>query len=141
MQFIVDANILLASFLKDALTRELLLDPRLALYAPEYLIKETSRHLEKNDPLRNKIKLTDRELGGLFQILTQGIQVVPRNLYENYLTDALLLAPHKEDAPYLALGLALNVPIWSNDKGLKRQDRVKVYTTSELLLNLQKLKD
>ena len=34
MELVVDANILIASFLKEAKTRELLLDARFTLYAP-----------------------------------------------------------------------------------------------------------
>ncbi|MEM0330548.1 MAG: PIN domain-containing protein [Archaeoglobaceae archaeon] len=37
------------------------------------------------------------------------------------------------DAPFLFLAIALNCPIWSNDKDLKKQSLVKVYTTKEIL--------
>lgn len=29
--------------------------------------------------------------------------------------EALSLAPHEEDAPYLAVAILLNIPIWSSD--------------------------
>ncbi|MEI6732208.1 MAG: PIN domain-containing protein, partial [archaeon] len=38
-----------------------------------------------------------------------------------------------KDAMYLALALKLNCPIWSNDKLLKNQTQIKVYSTSELM--------
>lgn len=44
-----------------------------------------------------------------------------------------MLAPHKEDAPYLAVALLQESAIGSNDYGLKRQNIVKIYTTPELL--------
>ena len=34
---------------------------------------------------------------------------------------------------YFALALKLNCGIWSNDKKLKNQDKVKVYSTEDLL--------
>ena len=40
MELVVDTNILVAGFLRSALTRELLLDERLILWAPEYLLTE-----------------------------------------------------------------------------------------------------
>ena len=44
MELVVDANILVAGFLRAATTREMLLDERLTLWAPEYaLLKEQER--------------------------------------------------------------------------------------------------
>ena len=133
MELIVDANILVASFLKDAKTRELLIDVRLNLFAPEHLISETSRKLKRDSPLRKRIRLSDEVLEELVRILTQRIQLTPLQSYKPYLRQALSLAPHEEDATYLALALLLNIPIWSNDRGLKGQKVVKVYSTSELI--------
>jgi len=45
MELVVDANILVAGFLRSAVTRELLLDERLTLYVPEYGLTETERVL------------------------------------------------------------------------------------------------
>lgn len=133
MELVVDANILLASFLKAAVTRELLLDSRLTLYAPEHLLSETSRHLTRSASLRRRIKLSNEELQTLFRLLTMNIRTVQKQSYKHFLSKALTLASHKEDAPYLAVALLQNIPIWSNDKGMKNQDEVKVYTTTEIL--------
>ena len=45
MELVLDANILVAAFLRSATTRELLLDERLALWTPEHSITETERVL------------------------------------------------------------------------------------------------
>ncbi len=141
MQFVVDANILLAAFLKEGVTRELLLDSRLTLFAPEHLIQETSRHLQGNASIRRRMGLPERNLQELFSILTMRIQVIPQKSYQSFLKEALFLASHKEDAPYLALALFLNIPIWSNDKGFKDQEKVRVYSTQELLVLLENMAD
>jgi predicted nucleic acid-binding protein len=141
LELVVDANILLASFLKEAITRELLLDARLTLFAPEYLISETSRHLKKNAPLRKRISLSNDELQELLIFLTSRITTIPSKTYSREFKEALNLAPHKEDAPYLALALSMQIPIWSNDKGLKIQSKVKVYSTSELITFLGKMRE
>ena len=54
------------------------------------------------------------------------------------MSEAINIAPHKQDAPYLALALARNIPIWSNDKGIHAQSKVKVCTTKELITVLGK---
>lgn len=138
MELIVDANILLSAFLKEALTRELLLDSRLILFAPEYLLVETARHLKQTASLRKRIQSSGNVIEELFNILTSRIQSLPKKSYADRLSEALSLAPHREDAPYLAVALSLQIPIWSNDKGLKNQSQVKVYSTAELMKALEK---
>lgn len=136
MELVVDANVLLSSFLKEAITRQLLLDARLALFAPEYLITEVSRHISRNANLRKRIRLSSDELKELFTILTRDIQTVPQSSYRTFWAEALSLSPHKEDAPYFAVALLLKIPIWSNDKGYKGQSEVKVYSTADLIETL-----
>ncbi|MFQ5531630.1 MAG: PIN domain-containing protein [Candidatus Nanoarchaeia archaeon] len=38
-----------------------------------------------------------------------------------------------DDSPYIALALKTNCPIWSNDKGLKHQSKVKILSTEDLI--------
>ena len=45
MEFILDANILVAGFLRAATTREFLVDNRLTLWAPAYSLTEAERVL------------------------------------------------------------------------------------------------
>ncbi len=138
MELIVDANILLAALLKEAITRELLLDSRLKLYAPEHLISETLHLLKRNTKIQKRIGLPQKALEEIFYVLTQEIETYPRKTYAASLMEANKIAPHKEDAPYLALALTLHIPIWSNDQGIHAQNKVRVYTTKELLLVLGK---
>lgn len=141
MQLVVDANILLAAFLKEAITRELLLDSRLDLVAPEHLLSETLRHLRTSASIRKRIGLSFQEIESLFLLLTQRIRVFPETSYQSVMAKALAMAPHRQDAPYLALALTLRVAVWSNDKGMKKQTTITVYSTSELLAVLQKADD
>jgi len=136
MLLVVDANILLAGFMKSATTRELLLDPRLQLFAPEHLLIETSRHLFHNASLQKRIGLAKSDLQFIFEQLTLGIRTVPLEDYTGRMPEALALAAHAEDAPYLALALRKGIPLWSNDKGMKFQSKVKVYTTTQLIQEL-----
>lgn len=135
MRLVVDANILVAAFLKASVTRELLLDGRLDLYAPEHLLVETRQVLTKRSALR-RIGITASQLGELFACLTSPIRMVAEEEYAHRLGKAIELAPHAEDAPYLAVALTLRAPVWSNDAILKEQGQVRVYTTRELLTEL-----
>ena len=133
MDLVVDANVLIAGFIRRATTRELLLDGRLSLWTPEYSLTEVERVLTA-PRLRKKLgslpTLTIRQLLG---DLTQDVEILPARDYRRRLSEAMRLAPHTEDAPYLAVALHLQIPLWSNDLELKQQKAVKVYTTGELL--------
>lgn len=62
---------------------------------------------------------------------------------EETLKDEMLkackISPDLDDAVYFALAIKLNCPIWSNDKRLKQQNIVKVYSTHELARLLESL--
>lgn len=132
MRIVVDANVLIAAFLKSSLTRELLLDERLELVTPEYGLLETRKALEQPRVLR-RLRLGRVEFDELWTILTSRIGVLPEAAYRPAIREALRLAPHAEDAPYLALALHSRLPLWSNDAGLQQQPTIRIYTTQELL--------
>lgn len=136
MELVVDANIFIAGFLRSAVTRELLLDDRLSLWTPEYGIGEVERVLTRPGFRRRSGNLTIQEIRTILAHLAANVQVAPVSDYHHWMRHAKLIAPHHEDAPYLALALHFNIPLWSNDLGMKRQQRVRVYTTQELRLVL-----
>lgn len=133
MELVVDANILVAGFLRAATTRELLLDERLTLWAPEYALLETQRILLTPRIQRKFGKLSPEQVKLALAATTASIQVLPDTTYRAHLPEAKDLAADPADAPYLALALHLDLPIWSNDALLKEQERVTVYTTQEIL--------
>ncbi|MEA3369661.1 MAG: PIN domain-containing protein [Candidatus Ratteibacteria bacterium] len=132
MQLIVDANILIAAFLKPATTRELLFDEDIELFAPEYFVMEVLQTLKKDKILRKCIMLTKEEMEELLSFLLEPIKIIPEEEYNSFIEKAKQEIP-ADDVPYLALSLALKIPIWSNDTAFKRQSLAKVYTTSELV--------
>jgi len=44
-----------------------------------------------------------------------------------------ILEEHLKDIPYFALALYLKWGIWSNEKRFKKQSRIKVFSTSDLV--------
>lgn len=114
MQLIVDANILIAAFLKSALTRELLFDEEVKLFAPEYFTIEVAQAIKKSESLRKRVKLTKKKIQELINFLLEPIEIVPEEEYNFFIDEAKQEVP-SDDAPYLALSLALKIPIWSND--------------------------
>ena len=122
---------------KAAVTRELLLDSRLKLHAPEHLIYETRKHLLGSSNLRKRSGLSSKQIGEIWFILTQNIESHAKTDYQKVYSAALKIAPHPEDAPYLALALSMGIPFWSNDKGMKAQNHVRIFATHEILNRLR----
>jgi len=135
MRLVIDANILIAAFLKTATTRRLLVDERLELYSPEHLLIESQKVL-KQRLLKRLQNVTESDFDILFSTLTNDIRILAGEDYKNCLGKALEIAPHEEDTPYLACALHLKAPLWSNDLGMKEQSFVKVFSTEELLKEL-----
>ncbi len=138
MRLVVDANVLLSGIVRDSVTRSLLLDSRLELFAPAHLLKEVERHVLQDEEIQRKTKLGSEELGAIYAHLLKSIKTIHASLrerkeYEKNLAVALKLATHPEDAPYLAAALTLDCPVWSNDAGLSRQQKVPVITTAKLV--------
>ena len=53
--------------------------------------------------------------------------------YKQFIEHAKLLVEDLDDAPYIALALKLNCPIWTNDSDFKNQKRIRVLSTEEII--------
>lgn len=102
-----------------------------SLFSPAFLLEETDTH---SDEIADKAGISKNELKGILNqlIIAGNITIVPIKGYEEVLAKATAISPDIKDAPYFALALKLGCAIWSNDKKLKEQKVVKVYSTEEL---------
>ena len=130
MEFVVDANVLFSAIIKEGGTAELLFDTRLSLYAPEFFIYEFMKY---KDLILAKTSRTEEEFVGIMHLLKEVIEVVPKKDYSAFVKEAETISPDEKDVMYFALALKLKCSIWSNDKKLKEQDKVKVYSTTEMM--------
>ena len=133
MDLVLDANILFSALLSKSLTRNLLFNQQLKLYAPEYLISELNEHLTNDAELKQKLKLAEDEIEILVRKLLENIEVIPLEEYRKLIKKSLEISPDEFDSPYFAVSLLKKIPLWSNDKRLKKQKEVKVINTQELI--------
>jgi len=132
MRVVVNANILVAALLKSATTRQILLMSDLEFCAPEHLFVEVKGFV-KDQRFRRRLGLSEEDLREVLAYILQPVTFFPEKMYLSFIRRAIPLVTHKEDAPYIALSLALGAPLWSNDAALKKQSLVTVFTTSELV--------
>ena len=131
MKIIVDANVLFAVLIKQGVTAELLFDPQLEFYIPEFIVEEFLKH---EDEILRKTHRTKQEFISLMHLLNQRITVLPHLEIVQYLNQAKAICPDPEDVMYFAAALKLKCAIWSNDKPIKeQQNKIMIYTTKELL--------
>ena len=130
MNLVVDANILFASLIKKDMTSDILFDNNINLYAPEFIFSEFEKY---KDYIKNKTERTDEEFNELMDLFERKVSLVPLEEIKPYLEEAEKLSLDPKDISYIALALKLNIPIWSNDKGLKKQNKIKIYSTTDLI--------
>jgi len=130
MQLIIDANILFSTLIKNSLTAELVFDEELQLNAPDFFIDEFMKY---EDLILQKMHRTKEKYLEILHSLKDIIKTIPKEEFSEYLDSAENISPDEKDVPYLALAMKLKCAIWSNDKKLKEQDKVKVYSTKEIM--------
>ena len=134
MRAIIDFNSLFSIFRKHSTTRKLVFHPSLELYSPAFALQELAKHRQD---VMSKAKISLGEFGVIERILSWQIRFIPAERFRDFLVEAQHISPDPDDAEYFALALKLKAPLWSNDKRLKRQDIIRVYSTSELLKELR----
>jgi predicted nucleic acid-binding protein len=123
----VDANILFAALIRQNVTYGLFFEEKIILYSPYFILDELEKKkieiLQKNSSLDFK---------NVFAALKRRIRMIVTEKIKPYFPEADLISPDPNDSVYFALALYLKIPIWSNDKELKKQNKIKIYNTEEV---------
>ena len=130
MDLVVDANALFSALIKDSTSSDIIFNGKFHLFTPEYIFSEFEDHKEE---LLEKTERTTKAFFRLVEILKRKIIIIPLEELVPYVNEAEKISPDPDDMAYFALALKLNCAIWSNDKKLKNQNRIKVYSTHELV--------
>tara|TARA_Y100000310_G_C20399811_1_gene676856 strand:+ start:337 stop:738 length:402 start_codon:yes stop_codon:yes gene_type:complete len=129
MDLVIDANVLFATLIKGGFSQNLLFNGKFHLFTPEYVFIEIEKH---KDEILKKTKGTEKEFFRVIEIIKRKITIVPFEELMDFVDEAEKITPDPDDMAYFALALKLNCAIWSNDKKLKNQNRIKVHHTHEL---------
>lgn len=132
MIVVVDANELFSLLIKGTeYSEEILVSNKLQLIAPELLLIEFSNNKEE---VLSKTHRTSEEFNKLLSIFERRIKFIPEEEFKEFISNACKIFPeHSKDAPYLALALKFNCVLWSEERLLKKQDKIKVLNTRELI--------
>jgi len=130
MKLVIDANILFAALIKEGITIQLLLNKDIELYSPNFVIEELDKHIEE---ILYKMKRDTFSFENKLLLIKQALRIVKDAEYDEFIEQAEQFVQDENDADYIALALKLRIPIWSNDKMLKKQKLAKVYNTIEII--------
>lgn len=101
------------------------------LYAPAFLLEEFQKYQEL---ILEKTHRSKKEFEQFLNFLKRKIKLIPLKKFTPFMEKAEEISPDPKDAVYIALALALDAKIWSNDKHLKElQKQIDVLTTTEIV--------
>ena len=132
----MDANILIAAFLRDSTVRRIITLSFLDLFVPEFLWEEMDKHLPE---LRRRAGLSASAARDLLDRLREYVTEIPAPALLHSWDRArdAMASVDSRDADYVAAALAIPCDgLWSDDPHLKRQGLVPCWNTSELVAAL-----
>lgn len=133
MRLVLDTNIVLKALIKDSVVRGMLLRSPHEFVIPDHAIEETKKHM---DVIASKSGLAEKEIDAILHALPINVEVIPAAKVASKMRDAeAAMSPiDASDVPFVAACLSANCDgIWSDDKDFKRQHKVRVWTTKEVL--------
>ncbi|MFZ2071311.1 MAG: PIN domain-containing protein [Halobacteriota archaeon] len=130
MLLVVDANVLFSAIIARGKTCDLIFCEWLQLIVPEFLFMELEEHKEE---IIAKSSLSEDDFVEFVNSLKERIDVIPRQEFERFLQEANRISPDPDDTEYFALALKFGAVLWSNEKRLKKQPKVTVFSTSDLI--------
>jgi putative PIN family toxin of toxin-antitoxin system len=131
MNLVIDTNRIIASLIRDGLSRNILLDSRFLFYSPEHTFAEISKY---DSLICKKAKINSEHFMTLLSIFFEHIHVLAEEDYRDYIDESLDMISDSDDAPFIAAALAIKADgIWTDDSDFNSQNQVKIYTTKDLI--------
>ncbi len=128
MKLIADANILFSLINLNSFTSKMDENHRLEIYSPEYALDELRKYEEA---ILKKTKISS--LQEVTKWLRNLVVFIKIEEFKHELINVQNLIKDEKDVIYLALAKNLKISIWSDDKHLKEQEIIPVFTTEEII--------
>lgn len=133
MLLVVDANIIISILIAKGSKHKLFFSDKIKSNSPDRILFEIGKHWSD---LSEKSGLSETNLEVEFAAVRMQFNTFSLNELSNWTKEGVTISPDPDDAEYFALAMKLDCPIWSEEKRLKKQSKVKVYNTVELLKEL-----
>ncbi|OGJ12824.1 hypothetical protein A3K82_00720 [Candidatus Pacearchaeota archaeon RBG_19FT_COMBO_34_9] len=130
MKLIVDNNILFSMMKPDSVASKMFAFLNSEFIAPSFILHEFNKY---NNECLKKSGLSNKDFNKRKDEIFSRINFIEFNEYKEFIQEALEGLIDEDDAPYIALSLKIKAPVWSNDKDLKKQEKVTILSTEDLM--------
>ena len=133
MRLVIDSNRFIAALIKNGLSRTIISSKNISFYSPSYVLEEVKKYLPY---IIKKSKMSKENIGLLFTLFSENIEIVPDTDIKRKMAEAIKIMEKIDinDAPILACALAIrNQGIWTEDRHFEKQDKVRMWKSSELI--------
>lgn len=133
MNIIIDSNILFSALIKDSKTRKIILEYDGFFLFPSFIFEEMQKHKAE---LLKKSKMPEGDFNNLLQLILRKVFIIPNEVLLPYRKEAFEIANNIDPDDIIFVACAIAYPdsiIWSNDRKLKKQSKVKVLDTKEII--------
>jgi len=133
MKLIIDSNAIMSALIKDSKSREIVLESGFEFYHPEISLRNIIKH---EDEIIKKADVSKKQFKEIYNVLLEKILLIKTENFLANLEEAKLIMGHIEieDVPFIALALSIpNDGIWTDDEHFQKQNRIKIYTTSDII--------
>ncbi len=137
MRIVIDSNILFSALIKNSKTRKLILEYEGFFLFPEHIFIELQKHKQE---LIEKSKMNEPDFDKLLFLILRRVIIVPSKRLDLFKEEAIQIMKNIDidDAIFIACALTYdNSVIWSDDKALKKQNKVKILNTHEVVKILE----
>ncbi len=137
MKIVIDTNILISALTKDSISREIIALSGKEFYYPEVSLKEINKH---ESLILEKTGMDDGQFNSLFDELMKFVKNISDEEVNGNLQEAnkIIGEIDSDDVVFIASALSLGGDcfIWSDDNHFQKQNRIKIYTTKEMISEL-----
>jgi len=133
MRLVLDANVIFAALIRDSVTRKILFHPKFEFFVPDFVFDEITKNISI---ITKKTGLSEMEILTLLDTLKDNIITFSHSFYKLKIKEAnkIIGKYDKNDIPYIALALSIeNNGIWTNDKHFLKQNKIRIWSTQDLL--------
>lgn len=132
MRLVVNTNRVIASLIRDSTSRRIIFHLKAELIAIPLLKEEVLKH---KSIILEKAGLSETTFDLILQRLYEKMVYLNEEILKEYREGAIKIMDkiNPDDTQFIAAALATNSDIWSDDQHFKKQQKVKVWTTKELV--------
>lgn len=138
MNVIIDSNSLFSALIKDSGTRRIILEYDGFFLFPSFIFVELQKHKAE---LLKKSGMQEEDFNMLLQLILKKVIIIPNEVLIPYKKEAFEIVKNIDPDDVLFVASALAYPnsiIWSNDGKLKKQSKIKVLNTKEIIKLLKR---